>query len=131
MNEGSLQHLKEIASKAIDNIEKELFELNQKIWKTPELGFQEKFAHSVLTDFLDKAGFEVSRDFGGLDTAFRAVAGKSRKLSVGILCEYDALPGIGHGCGHNLISEAGVGAAIGEINLMLSLLNLAFIHLQG
>ncbi|XP_031566899.1 peptidase M20 domain-containing protein 2-like [Actinia tenebrosa] len=113
MDERGLQTLKEIASKAIDNIEKELFDLNQKIWKTPELGFEEKFAHSALTDFLEKAGFEVSRGFGGLDTAFRAVSGKSHKLSVGILCEYDALPGIGHACGHNLISEAGVGAAIG------------------
>lgn len=118
-----LENLKKVASEAIDKSSKQLFELNQKIWKNPELAFEEKEAHNVLTDFLEHAGFDVTRGpYGGLDTAFRAVSGKSRKLSVGIMCEYDALPGIGHACGHNLISEIGVGAAIGNARRLKQLI---------
>jgi metal-dependent amidase/aminoacylase/carboxypeptidase family protein len=72
----------------------------------PELGFQEYHAHDVLTRFLNEAGFDVDRKYK-LDTAFRAVYGDG-KPHIAVLCEYDALPNIGHACGHNLIAEVGV-----------------------
>ncbi|XP_001639332.2 xaa-Arg dipeptidase [Nematostella vectensis] len=106
--------LKKSALEAIDNRAKDLFDLNQRIWNKPELGFQEFYAHSQLVEFFENAGFEVDNTQGGLETAFRASIGSSKEgITVGIMCEYDALPGIGHACGHNLISEAGVGCALG------------------
>ena len=108
-----LRNLKEVALRAIDGFAPELYQLNQKIWRKPELGYQEKYAHEVLTTFLKEKGFEVTRQYT-LDTAFRASSGLRGKRVVGLICEYDALPGIGHACGHNLIAEVGVGAALGE-----------------
>ncbi|KAF9896485.1 hypothetical protein BX616_007365, partial [Lobosporangium transversale] len=83
------------------------------IHEEPELAFKEYKAHALLTDYLEKKGFKVERKAFGLDTAFVARAGKSDKVTIGFCSEYDALPGIGHGCGHNLIAIAGVAAAIG------------------
>ena len=106
--------LKEKAEQAINSFSKELFDLNQEIWKNPELCYKEKHAHDVLTGYLEKKGFEVSRKHT-LDTAFRAVSGNGNAgLTVGVMCEYDALPNVGHACGHNLIAEAGVAAGMGE-----------------
>ena len=107
-----LRNLKQVALRAIDGYSSELYQLNQKIWKTPELGYQEKYAHEILTAFFEEKGFEVTRHHT-IDTAFRASSGFCKKRVVGLICEYDALPGIGHACGHNLIAEVGVGAALG------------------
>ena len=104
--------LKAAASCAIDSSSKELLGLGDKIWKTPELGFEEHCAHRFLTNFLEGKGFEVHRSFAGLETAFRATFGSGRP-NVCVICEYDALPEIGHACGHNLIAEAGVAAGLG------------------
>ena len=109
-----IDKLKKTAGEAIDNLAEELFGLNQEIWKKPELLFKEKHAHDTLTNFLEEKGFKVSRHYT-LDTAFRAVSGECDEgLTVGVMCEYDALPAVGHACGHNLIAEAGVAAGIGE-----------------
>ena len=63
------------------------------------------FAHGTLTDYLDALpGVDVERGYLGLETAFRATAGAGQPV-VAICAEYDALPGIGHACGHNLIAE--------------------------
>lgn len=78
----------------------------------PEVGFQEQYAVSLLTSFLKGQGFSVQVPYGGLDTAFRADMGADRP-TVAILAEYDALPEVGHGCGHNLIAAGAVGAALG------------------
>ncbi|XP_065062367.1 peptidase M20 domain-containing protein 2-like isoform X2 [Rhopilema esculentum] len=99
--------IEEINSKA-----NELNEISQQIWEKPELGFEEKHAHSVLTTYLKNQGFEVQKHTP-LETSFIAKFGDVDGLKVGVMCEYDALPGIGHGCGHNLIAEAGVAVAIG------------------
>lgn len=107
-----LRNLKKVALRAIERYSAELYQLNQKIWKTPELGYQEKYAHEVLTTFFEEKGFEVTREYT-IDTAFRASSGGCSRRIVGLICEYDALPGIGHACGHNLIAEVGVGAALG------------------
>lgn len=104
--------LKEIASAAVQAAKGELRDLSDKIWRNPELGFQEHKAHELLTGFLDGRGFKVERGFSGLQTAFRATFGEGRP-NVCVICEYDALPDIGHACGHNLIAEAGVAAGLG------------------
>ena len=104
--------LKSLISSTIDNRSCELNEISQSIWKNPELGYEEFHAHELLTSFLEKEGFEVARKTP-LETAFIARVGDSCGLKIGVLCEYDALPGIGHACGHNLIAEAGIGAALG------------------
>lgn len=107
----SLLELKAVASVAVDNSKAALFEVSDEIWRNPELGFQETRAHSLLTAFLEKSGFAVERSFSGLNTAFRATFGEGRP-NVCIVSEYDALPEIGHACGHNLIAEAGVAAGL-------------------
>jgi amidohydrolase len=79
----------------------------------PELCFEERYAASLLTDWLAGAGFAVERPVGGLDTAFVARhAGAGPGPTVAVVLEYDALPELGHGCGHNLIAAGGALAAI-------------------
>src|SRR5207247_9476024 len=77
----------------------------------PELAFEERFASSSLADYLESEKVSVERGAGGVETAFAAEAGSGGPL-VAILGEYDALPGIGHGCGHNLMGTAAVGALL-------------------
>ncbi|KAL2206762.1 hypothetical protein CC79DRAFT_1398659 [Sarocladium strictum] len=98
---------------AIDSQDKGLKKVNKEIWENPEIGYQEVHAHKVLTDFLEDQGFNVTRKAYNLSTAFRAefTSGKGRVVSFN--SEYDALPGLGHACGHNLIATVGVAAAIG------------------
>jgi len=85
--------------------------LSRDLFEHPELCFEEFHAHDVLTDLLASEGMEVERSAHGLDTAFRAQAGRDGPL-VAVLCEYDALPGLGHACGHNVIAAAGIGAGM-------------------
>lgn len=104
----------EVANLTIDNAAEDLNRVSQEIWKRPELNFEEFHAHELLTDWLQKNGFTVDTQYKGLKTAFRATYGPANgKPHVAILCEYDALPEIGHGCGHNLIAEVGVAAGLG------------------
>ena len=99
----------------IDTNAQALNELSQEIWKHPEENFQEVRAHGVLTGFLERRGLKVERNYV-LNTGFRSVTGSCDDgPHVAILCEYDALPVIGHGCGHNLIAEVGIAAGLGVI----------------
>ena len=98
--------------RAIDEASAGLRALSLDIHSHPELNFEEVHAHQVLTEYLDGQGFEVVRGAYTMPTAFKAVAG-SGGPTIAVLSEYDALPGIGHACGHNLIAIAGVGAGIG------------------
>jgi amidohydrolase len=84
---------------------------SRRIHGDPELAFAEGHAHDLLADLLDGAGLAVDRGAHGVATAFAARAGTSGP-TIAVLCEYDALPGIGHACGHNVIGAAGVGAGI-------------------
>ena len=102
----------QIAATAIESNKDDLRALSEEIWRNPELGFKENKAHQLLTDFLEKKGFSVERGYCGISTAFRATFG-SGGPNVCVICEYDALPEIGHACGHNLIAEAGVAAGLG------------------
>ncbi|XP_038048322.1 peptidase M20 domain-containing protein 2-like isoform X5 [Patiria miniata] len=102
-----------VAKSKIDASAGELNTISQEIWSHPELNFNEHHAHEVLTDYLEKEGFNVERHFV-LDTAFRATFGSDNAgPNICVICEYDALPEIGHACGHNLIAECGVAAGIG------------------
>lgn len=87
----------------------ELDRLALEIHAHPELAFQERFASDALCWYLEREQAMVRRQAGGLETAFLAEAGNGGNV-VAILAEYDALPGLGHGCGHNLIAAAAVGA---------------------
>jgi amidohydrolase len=97
---------------AIDDKSVELIAISRDIHAHPELNYEERHAHQVLTDALERWGFRVERGVGGTPTAFRATAG-SGSPTVAFLAEYDALPDVGHGCGHNLIAISNVGAGIG------------------
>ncbi len=97
---------------AIDRARDERVGLSLDIHAHPELNFEERHAAAVLTDALERWGFDVERGVGGTETAFRATAG-SGSPTVAFLAEYDALPDIGHGCGHNLIALSNVGAGLG------------------
>ncbi len=82
------------------------------IWENPELGLQEHGAVKLLCDLLARHGLEPERRIAGLETAFRADIGPDRGPRVALFAEYDALPGIGHGCGHNIIAAGTIGAAL-------------------
>lgn len=97
---------------AIDQRGPELVALSRRIHANPELRFEETQASGWLSEFLERSGYTVARGAYGLPTAFAAEIG-SGLPRVALLCEYDALPEIGHACGHNVIAAAGVGAAAG------------------
>ncbi len=90
----------------------ELIDVSRRIHANPELAMQEHQAAALLADRLEAHGFQVERNAIGLETAFRASWGEG-PVTIAYLCEYDALPEIGHACGHNLIATAGLGAAYG------------------
>ncbi|KAF9197279.1 hypothetical protein BGZ49_002364, partial [Haplosporangium sp. Z 27] len=98
---------------AIESVSAELRNISLKLHDDPELSYEEYKAHALLTNYLEKKGFDVERKAYGLDTAFVATAGNSDRVTIGICSEYDALPGIGHACGHNLIAISGLATAIG------------------
>ncbi len=102
-------------TQAIDSARDALFDISLDIHAHPELGHEERRASKLLTDFLEQRGFEVEIGVAGVETAFSATvrgAGSGGR-KVAILAEYDALPDVGHGCGHNLIALTAIGAGIG------------------
>jgi len=104
-----LESLKRQVCARVDEERSRLVDLSLRIHGTPELQFEEHRASSWLADYLESTGFAVERGAYGLRTAFAARIG-SGTPRVAVLCEYDALPGIGHACGHNIIAAAGAGA---------------------
>lgn len=105
---------KSALAKEVDRIADDLFALSKYLYDNPEIGFQEFKSAEYLGRFLEERGFRVERGVGGLKTAFLArPAGRTPKRPVfAFLAEYDALPSVGHGCGHNLIAAASAGAAL-------------------
>jgi amidohydrolase len=89
-----------------------LLDASHRIHAHPELGFEEHHAHDLLTAALDDAGLATERSAFDVPTAFQASAGSGDGPLVAVLCEYDALPDIGHACGHNVIATAGLGAPL-------------------
>ncbi|KAK7487751.1 hypothetical protein BaRGS_00021018 [Batillaria attramentaria] len=116
----TVEKLKKLACDTIDSHVAELKKLSQDIWENPELAYNEKYAHKRLTDFLEERGFSVEREYV-VPTAFRAKPknghkkddGDQKGAKVALLCEYDALPEMGHACGHNLIATVGIAASLG------------------
>lgn len=97
----------------VDGIAGDLQALSQWLYEHPEVSFQEYQACARLSDYLEKQGFAIERGVGEVETAFYAsVPGRTAAPKVALLAEYDALPKIGHGCGHNLIAAASIGAGI-------------------
>ncbi len=88
-----------------------LLDASHEIHAHPELNFEERFAHDLLTGILEGEGLDTTRHAHDLDTAFVATAG-TEGPTIAVMCEYDALPGIGHACGHNIIGAAGLGAGL-------------------
>jgi len=103
--------LKEEVNREISSIRDELIQLSLKIHDNPELGYEEHKAASWLSEYLENKGFSIERGLGGLSTAFKAVYGSGKPI-IALIAEYDALPEIGHSCGHNIIAASAVGAAI-------------------
>jgi amidohydrolase len=102
---------KSVVVESIEGRADELLEVSHSIWDHPELCFEEVHAHQVLCDAIEGAGLTVERGAYDLPTAFRAEAG-TEGPTVAVCLEYDALPGIGHACGHNVIAAAGLGAGL-------------------
>ncbi len=105
--------LKESVIKEVDRLKTDLIDICMTIHSNPEVKFKEFKAVEVLTTFLEKNDFEVTKGIGGLETAFNAVfKGPGNGPAIAFLAEYDALPQIGHACGHNIVGSASVGAAV-------------------
>ncbi len=105
---------KEAKQKVREEIERltpMLLEISHSIHENPELNFEEHHAHEVLTATLESEGLSVQRFAYEMDTAFDARVGTTGP-TIAVCCEYDALPGIGHACGHNVIAAAGLGAGL-------------------
>jgi len=100
----------EVSSQA-EHYRRELIELSLKIHANPEQGLREEKASTWLTDCLENKGFHVEKGVGGLPTAFKAVYGSGGPV-IALLAEYDALPELGHACGHNIIAASAIGAAV-------------------
>jgi amidohydrolase len=105
--------------RAIDDLRADLIDLSRRIHRNPEVKFEEYKASQWISMAAGEAGFQVEKPIGGLDTAFRAsYPGSGEGPTLALLAEYDALPKLGHGCGHNLIGPASLGAALGLRTVM-------------
>ena len=111
---GNREEIAARSNSAIDGSRQALFDLSRDIHSHPELNYQEHYSSNALAGFLESCEIQVERGVGGLETAFRAtIPGGGKGPTIAVLAEYDALPEIGHGCGHNLIAMAAMGAALG------------------
>lgn len=129
-----MERAKQAVQRAVERLAPTLRATSRAIYAEPELGHQEHKASARLAGLLEDAGFEVRRGAAGMPTAFVAAwpagagpasgqtrpgtqAGPAGGPTVALLAEYDALPGVGHGCGHNLIGTAAVGAGMALASL--------------
>ena len=116
----NLEALKAVVREELDEAAEDLTQISKKIFDNPELKFEEHRAMEWLTEELEARGFAVERGAGGLDTAFiaRCPNNGGDGPTVAFLSEYDALPALGHACGHNLIATIGLGAGLGLCSVM-------------
>ena len=111
--------MKEKLYQEIDSVRQSIDQLSRDIRSNPELAFEEHKAAAFMIALLSAHGFDIEFPVGGVDTAFKATFnGKSGGPTVAFMAEYDALPEMGHACGHNLIAMASAGAGIGLSKLM-------------
>ncbi|MCG8589253.1 MAG: M20 family metallopeptidase [Proteobacteria bacterium] len=114
-------HLKQEICRLVDGLSQDLVRISHEIHAHPELAFEEHRASALLVETLDKAGLAVERGAYGLETAFVSQFGPEGAPQIALLAEYDALPEIGHACGHNLIATAAIGAGLALHGLGASL----------
>ncbi|MEM6429701.1 MAG: M20 family metallopeptidase [Deinococcota bacterium] len=106
----------------VENDKATLLNVSHTLHDNPEIRYEEVKAAGWLTDVLRERGFEVQKGYGSLPTAFVAtMPGKSEGPNVAVMCEYDALEGLGHACGHNVIATMGLGAGLALAPLMTDL----------
>ncbi len=122
MLSGELMSIASLKSKVvaeIDTLRPYLIRMSSTVHSNPEIGYQEFKTSKLYCDALHEHGFEVTRGISGMETAFKAVRkGKADGSTVALLAELDALPGLGHACGHNIIGTASVGAGMALSKLM-------------
>ncbi len=106
-----MENLKETINNSYNEYLKEIEHIVHKIHDTPELSEEETLACKFQVELLEKRGFDVEKKYKRIDTAFNATFGEGRP-NICIMSEYDALPGIGHGCGHNLIAGVALGTGM-------------------
>ncbi|HZI92923.1 MAG TPA: M20 family metallopeptidase [Patescibacteria group bacterium] len=110
---GALEDLRVLVTRAVDELRSPLIALSRDLYDHPELSLQEVRSSGLLQERLRAEGFEVTAGVAGLPTGFVAVKrGATPGPRVAFLAEFDALPGIGHACGHNIIASAGLGAGL-------------------
>ena len=107
-----LDEVKRSAHATVDAVADELVAISHDIHRRPEMGYEERYASGRLAAALADHGIDVEHPAFGIETSFAGRIGDGHGPTVAICCEYDALPGIGHGCGHNVIAATGVGAGI-------------------
>ncbi|OKL57040.1 hypothetical protein UA08_07355 [Talaromyces atroroseus] len=115
-----LEQARVLVNDRINEANPDLHKINKALHSHPELAYKEYFAHETLTTYLESLGFVVKRSTYGLETSFEASLGQGGRQVV-FCAEYDALPEIGHACGHNLIATASLAAFIGAAHAMVTL----------
>lgn len=119
----NIRLLKDRVKNEVNRLSGRLIRISRAIHARPEIRFQEHYAQGLLCSELGKSGFQVEKGIAELETAFwAALAGREAGPTVAFVAEYDALPELGHGCGHNLIAAASVGAALALRKVMPQLL---------
>ena len=114
----AVERINELKTLILSNIEhnkKNYIEVSHHIHENPEIGNHEFFASNILTETLKKEGFSIEKSVAGHATSFiaRKISNKNKGTTIGFLAEYDALPNLGHACGHNIIGATSIAAAIG------------------
>ena len=118
----AIEDLKKAVCDRVDRLATNLIAASDHLARNPEVGYREFETVALLRRLLEEQGIASEIGVAGLPTAFRAdLPGRKARPCIAILAEYDALPGIGHGCGHNIIGVAAVGAAIALGGVMDSL----------
>ena len=114
--------LKENVKKEVESQRKRLTEIATWMYENPELGSEEYKAYALLTEELERQGAKVEKQLLGIPTAFSASwKGEKKGPKVAVLAEYDALPGVGHGCGHNLIAASAIGSGVAAARVVRDL----------
>lgn len=114
-----MEKTKELLANLFEKYKEEFKELNEYLYNNPELGLKEYKACAAHSKILEKYGFTVEKNFANLETAFKAsFKNGTSKIKIAILAEYDALPGIGHGCGHNIFGVTSIATGILTKELM-------------
>ncbi|KAK1458551.1 metal-dependent amidase/aminoacylase/carboxypeptidase [Colletotrichum cuscutae] len=115
------EQARKIINAHLDDLDSSLHnDVNKQLHANPETAYKEFFAHDTLTAYLEQQGFSVKKHTYGLETSFEAEIGSGGRQVV-VCAEYDALPDIGHACGHNLIATSSIAAFLGAARTLVDL----------